>query len=171
MAVYNMTKEAIANYLSNTKIFIDIVGCSSSVGKRVNDDGYTYPISIKNIVTKTIVPQVDVFVDDDGFTVNVNLPEIKYYAKTNELSKSYAPGKSLSFEFKTNATRFGFRQDIGNVKKITYGTFDDVMNTMVSMIQEHISYGISDFIPSETRGWRFKISDVELDFDVVYNVK
>lgn len=164
MAVYEMNRRAIAEYLSDTKNEFSI-GCKpSKEGKRISTDGSTYPIQIVELSTvHNIVPRVDCFLNaDETISVRVYLPEYKYFVKTKELHKAYSTRDRLSFEFYTKARSFEYTLPELDIN--SYHDFKEVMDDMIQKISAMMKHNINQFQTDET--WTIEGINVDVTFDI-----
>lgn len=169
MAVYEMNRKAIANYLSNTLNEV-ILGCKTSdEGKRINREGYTYPVRVVAVNgAKAIVPKVDCFLNrDESITVRVYLPGYDYFVKTEELGKSYRPGENLSFPFCVNPRSFEYVLPNGEVN--SYNDFKEAMKDLIRRVSEKMGEDINRFQGNDH--WTIVGIKVIPDFSIYSNAK
>lgn len=158
MAVYEMNRKAIAEYLSSTRNEF-ILGCSvSNEGKRVNRAGNTYPIQVIDLKAEGVIPNVDCFLNtDDSISVRVYLPGYTYFAVTKELHKAYGGNSSLRFSFICEPRSFEYTLPNGEVT--SYKDFKEPMGDLIRRISEEMKQDINCFKTHEE--WKFK--GIQLD--------
>lgn len=161
MAVYKMSRKAIAEYLSDTILKVKTVGASSGVGVRTNGDS-TYKIKVVGLVHEALYPKVDTFLNlDESITVKVYLPGYDYTVNTEQLSGSYESGKKLAFRFSAEARNFEYTFSKSTVE--SYADFADAMDDLVKAITDEVSKDMNMF---KAGTWNFQGIEAKITFDV-----
>lgn len=164
MAVYEMTRKAIAEYLSDTRNEF-ILGCKPSAeGKRMNKQGYTYPIQVVGLKnTQKIVPKVDCFLNaDESIAVRVYLPDYSYFVITRELHAAYSSRDSLTFGFYVEPKAFEYTLPKKEVN--SYSDFKKPMDDLIQRISEEMKKDINQFQTAED--WKVVGIEVDATFEV-----
>ena len=150
MAVYKLTMEGLAQYLSDTEFKIKPNKIVSSTGTRTNGDS-TYKISIKEISSNPVIPKLNCFLDEntDRLQVQVCLPEYKYSVKTDELSKAYQSSNGLRYDFNTMPKSFTY-----TITKLPLNDFEDIQEVADGLLE-----AIEDAITEEINKFRNSVHD------------
>lgn len=164
MAVYEMNRKALAEYLSDT-INEFVFKCNpSKEGQRVNKHGSAYPIKIVDIKQTTkVIPKVDCFLNNgESITVRVYLPKYEFVISTSELHKAYDPKKYLGFSFFAEPRSFEYT--ISNTKVESYNDFKDIMDDMLRRISNELGQDINRFETKEE--WHILGIYLDVYFDI-----
>lgn len=164
MAVYEMNKRSIAEYLSDTRNEF-VLGCNpSEEGQRRSKNGDTYPIKVVELsTTQNIVPKVDCFLNaDETIAVRVYLPKYTYFVKTRELHKSYSSRDRLSFSFYANPKSFEYTLPKFDVK--FYEDFKEAMDDLTQKISSMLKHDINQFRTNEE--WTITGINVDVTVDI-----
>ena len=164
MAVDEMNRRAVAEDLADTQNKF-VLGCKpSGEGKRMNREGYTYPIRVVEVKgAREIIPKVDCFLNrDESITVRVYLPGYDYFVKTEELGKSYRPGDKLSFPFYVNPRSFEYVLPKDEVN--SYNDFKKAMDDLIRRISEKMGEDINRFQSNDY--WTI----VEIEVDIIFDI-
>lgn len=164
MAVYEMTRKAIAEYLSETRNEF-VLGCKTSAeGKRINKQGTAYPIQVIGLKnTQKIIPTVDCFLNaDESIAIRVYLPDYSYFAVTRELHPAYNPADNLSFGFYVEPKTFEYTLPKKEVN--SYRDFKEPMDDLIRRISAELSADINQFLTDED--WSIVGIKVDANFEV-----
>lgn len=161
MAVYKMTMEDLAQYLSGFVWEIRVKEVVSSEGYRIGR-GSRYMITVDSISHEKLAVKVDCFLNiDKSLTVVVYLPGCDYHARTKELSSAYRPGDSTAHKFKLAPRTFEF--DIEEVNLRSYDDFARTANELKERIEMEIALDLNKFQPDSE--WKFEGIELDVKFD------
>ena len=164
MAVYEMNRKALAEYLSDTINEFAFKCNTSKECQRINKHGDAYPIKIVDIKQiKNVIPKVDCFLNKgESITVRVYLPKYDFIISTSELHKAYDPQKYLGFSFFAEPRSFEYT--ISNTKVESYNDFKDVMDDMLRRISNELRQDINKFETKEE--WHIHGIYLDVSFDI-----